>query len=100
VPAGLAGIFVQVLRLCHKAGLVSLGHVALDGTKHRANASNHKAMSHERILMSERQLEGGMRALLRKAVLIDAQEDGQYGKGKGVDAGQPEELQRRSSRLE
>ena len=95
----LAGLFVQVLRLCQKAGLVSLGHVALDGTKIRANASKHKAMSHERMLKSERQLEGEMRALLRKAELIDAQEDGQYGKGKRGDE-LPEELQRRSSRLE
>ena len=78
---------------------MSLGHVALDGTKIRANASKHKAMSHERMLRSERQLEGEMRALLRKAELIDAQEDGQYGKGKRGDE-LPEELQRRSSRLE
>ena len=41
---------MQVLRLCQKAGLVSLGHVALDGTKVKANASKHKAMSHERML--------------------------------------------------
>jgi transposase len=95
----LTGLFVQVLRLCQKAGLVSLGHVALDGTKIRANASKHKAMSHERMLKSERQLEGEMRALLRKAELIDAQEDGQYGKGRRGDE-LPEELQRRSSRLE
>ena len=95
----LSGLFVQVLRLCQKAGLVSLGHVALDGTKIRANASKHKAMSHERMLKSERQLEGEMRTLLRKAELIDAQEDGQYGKGKRGDE-LPEELQRRSSRLE
>jgi len=95
----LSGLFVQVLRLCQKAGLVSLGHVALDGTKIRANASKHKAMSHERMLKSERQLEGEMRALLRKAELIDAQEDGQYGKCKRGDE-LPEELQRRSSRLE
>jgi transposase len=95
----LAGLFVQVLKVCQKAGLVSLGHVALDGTKIRANASKHKAMSHERMLRSERQLEGEMRALLRKAELIDAQEDGQYGKGKRGDE-LPEELQRRSSRLE
>jgi transposase len=95
----LSGLFVQVLRLCQKAGLVSLGHVALDGTRIRANASKHKAMSHERMLRSERQLEGEMRALLRKAELIDAQEDGQYGKGKRGDE-LPEELQRRSSRLE
>ena len=45
----LAGLFIQVLRLCQKAGLVSLGTVALDGTKIRANASTHKAMSHKRM---------------------------------------------------
>jgi transposase len=95
----LSGLFVQVLRLCQKAGLVSLGQVALDGTKVKANASKHKAMSHERMLKSERQLEAEMRALLRKAEIIDAQEDGQYGKGKRGDE-LPEELQRRSSRLE
>jgi transposase len=95
----LAGLFVQVLRLCQKAGLVSLGQVALDGTKVKANASKHKAMSHERMLKSEQQLEGEMRALLRKAEIIDAQEDGQYGKGTRGDE-LPEELQRRSSRLE
>jgi transposase len=97
--AALAGLFVQVLRLCQKAGLVSLGQVALDGTKVKANASKHKAMSHERMLKSERQLEAEMRALLRKAEIIDAQEDGQVGKGKRGDE-LPEELQRRSSRLE
>ena len=95
----LSELFVQILRLCQKAGLVSLGQVALDGTKVKANASKHKAMSHERMLKSERQLEGEMRALLRKAEIIDAQEDGQYGKGKRGDE-LPEELQRRSSRLE
>ena len=95
----LAGLFIQMLRLCQKAGLVSLGTVALDGTKVKANASKHKAMSHERMLKSERQLEAEMRALLRKAEIIDAQEDGQYGKGKRGDE-LPEELQRRSSRLE
>jgi len=98
LPA-LAGLFVQVLRLCQKAGLVSLGQVALDGTKVKANTSKHKAMSHERMLKSERQLEAEMRALLRKAEIIDAQEDGQVGKGKRGDE-LPEELQRRSSRLE
>ncbi len=97
--AALAGLIVQVLRLCQKAGLVSLGQVALDGTKVKANASKHKAMSHARMLKSERQLDAEMRALLRKAEIIDAQEDGQYGKGNRGDK-LPEELQRRSSRLE
>jgi transposase len=95
----LAGLFVQVLRLCQKAGLVSLGHVSLDGTKVKANASKHKAMSHERMLKSEKQLEAEMRALLRKAELIDVQEDSQIGRDKRGDE-LPEELKRRSSRLE
>jgi transposase/transposase InsO family protein len=95
----LEDLFVQVLRLCQKSGLVQMGQVALDGTKVEANASIHKAMSHERMEKSEQQLRQEMRALLRKAELIDAQEDGRYGKGKrGSEL--PEELQRRESRLE
>jgi transposase len=95
----LAGLFVQVLRLCQKAGLVSLGHVALDGTKIKANASKHKGMSHERMLKAEAQLEAEMQALLRRAELIDAQEDERYGKDKRGNE-LPEELQRHASRLE
>jgi hypothetical protein len=53
----LKGLFIQILRLCQKAGMVSLGHVALDGTKVQANASKHKAMSHERMLRAEKELE-------------------------------------------
>jgi len=95
----LAGLFVQVLRLCQKAGLVSLGNVALDGTKVKANASKHKAMSHERMLKTEAQLEAEIAALLRKAELIDAQEDARYGKDKrGGEL--PKELQRRQDRLD
>ena len=95
----LAGLFVQVLRLCQKAGLVSLGNVALDGTKVKANASKHKAMSHERMLKTEAQLEAEIAALLRKAELIDAQEDARYGKGKRGDE-QPKELELRQDRLD
>ena len=47
--AALQGLFVQVLKLCQRSGLVQLGHVALDGTKIKANASKHKAMSYERL---------------------------------------------------
>jgi len=43
----LKALFIQILRLSQKAGMVSLGHVALDGTKVQANASKHKAISHE-----------------------------------------------------
>src|SRR5436853_2084490 len=49
----LAGLFVQVLKLCERAGLVKLGHVAIDGSKLRANASKHKAMSYERMCEKE-----------------------------------------------
>ena len=48
--SALSGLFVQVLKLCQQAGLADLGHVALDGTKIKANASKHKAMSYERML--------------------------------------------------
>jgi transposase len=95
----LEALFVEVLKLCQKAGMVSLGHVALDGTKVEANASKHKAMSHERMLKAEQELEKEVKALLRKAEILDAQEDKKYGKGKRAD-GLPEELLRRTTRLE
>jgi transposase len=94
----LKGLFVQILRLCQKAGMVSLGHVALDGTKVQANASKHKAMSHERMLKAEKELEKEINVLIRKAEILDAQEDKRYGKGKlGSDL--PDELRRRQDRL-
>src|SRR5881396_1908226 len=71
LPA-LAGLFVQGLRLCQAAGLVKLGHVALDGTKVQANASKHKAMSYARMRETEQQLEQEVRALLDQAAQADA----------------------------
>lgn len=95
----LAALFVQVLRLCQEAGLVKLGHVALDGTKVRANASKHKAMSYGRMKKSKEELEKEIAALLERAEAVDQQEDQKYGKGeKGWCL--PEELQRRETRLE
>jgi hypothetical protein len=95
----LSGLFVQILRFCREVGMVSLGHVALDGTKVQANASKHKAMSHERMLKAEAQLEKEIKELMRKAEILDAQDDSKYGKGKlGSDL--PKELQRRQDRLE
>jgi hypothetical protein len=94
----LKDLFVQILRLCQKAGMVSLGHVALDGTKVQANASKRKAMSHERMLRAEKELEKEINALMRRAEILDAQEDKRYGKGKlGSDL--PDELRRRQDRL-
>lgn len=95
----LAELFVQVLRMCQEAGLVKLGHVALDGTKMAANASKHKAMSHERMLKSEKELEDEVAKLLAQAELVDQHEDEQYGKDKRGDE-LPEELARRETRLQ
>src|ERR1022692_4251685 len=95
----LAQLFVQVLQLCQRAGLVKLGHVALDGTKIKANASKHKAMSYERMEKAEKELEKEVQALLAEAARVDAEEDGKYGKGKRGDE-LPKELARREGRLE
>ena len=94
----LAGLFAQALRLCAKAGLVKLGHVAIDGTKIKANASKHKAMSYERMNETELRLRQEVEELLRRAEETDAAEDAQYGKGKRGDE-LPAELARRESRL-
>ena len=95
----LSELFVQILRFCQEAGMVSLGHVALDGTKVQANASKHKAMSHERMVKAEAQLEKEIKELMRKAEILDAQEDGKYGKGK-LGSELPKELRRRQDGLE
>jgi transposase len=94
----LEGLFVQVLRLCGKAGLVKLGHVALDGTKIRANASKHKAMSYKRMKEEEARLRIEVADLLKKAQVADEAEDRLYGKSKRGDE-LPQELALRESRL-
>jgi transposase len=96
--AALAGLFGEVLQLCQRAGLVSLGHVALDGTKVLANASKHKAMSYARMSEAERKLEQEVAALLAQAAQVDAAEDAQYGPGRRGDE-LPAELAHRESRL-
>src|SRR5712692_3264922 len=78
LPA-LAGLFVQGLRLCQAAGLVKLGHVALDGTKVQANASKHKAMSYARMRETEQQLAAEVAAWFARAAAADAEEDGAHG---------------------
>ena len=94
----LAGLFTQALLLCEKAGLVKLGHVSIDGTKIKANASKHKAMSYARMGETEQRLKQEIEALLKQAEDVDAAEDAQYGKGRRGDE-LPEELARRESRL-
>ena len=94
----LAALFVQVFRLCRKAGLVKLGHVALDGTKVKANASKHKAMSYGTMLKKEKKLRREVKRLLQEAQKHDAREDALYGKGKKADE-LPKELRFTQSRL-
>ena len=94
----LAGLFTQALLLCEKAGLVKLGHVSIDGTKIKAKASKHKAMSYARMGETEQRLKAEIEALLKQAEATDAAEDAQYGKGRRGDE-LPEELARRESRL-
>ena len=94
----LRELFLQVLKLCQKAGLVKLGHVAFDGTKMAANASKHKAMSYKRMLEEELRLKGEIEALLKSAEDTDAAENARFGEGVRGDE-LPEELRRRETRL-
>jgi transposase len=94
----LAKLFKQILQLCRRAGLVKLGHVAIDGTKIKANAAKRKTLTYERMNKVEKELEDQVRALLAEAERIDEQEDKLYGKGKRGDE-LPEELRNRETRL-
>jgi transposase len=75
----LRGLFVQVLQLCREAGLVKLGHVALDGTKIKANASKHKAMSYARMVEAEPKLAAEVADWLKTAAQTDRAEDRKHG---------------------
>jgi transposase len=92
-----ANFFHQVLEVCMSAGLVKLGHVAIDGTRMKANASKHKAMSYERMQNEEARLKAEVEALIQRAEQVDAEEDALYGVGKQPE-GLPAELQRREGR--
>jgi len=93
----LSGLFTQALLLCAKAGLVKLGHVSMDGSKIKANASKHKAMSYGRMSEAEARLKQEIDALLAATEQTDAEEDAQYGKNRRGDE-IPAELTRRESR--
>ena len=75
----LRGLFRQVLEMCRQAGLVRLGHVSLDGTKVRANASKHKAMSYERLLAKRKLLEAEIEGWFKRAEAEDSEEDAEHG---------------------
>jgi transposase len=94
----LAQLFTQVLAVCKQAGLVKFGHVALDGTKVKGNASKHKAMSYGRMQKKADELETEVNRLMAEAEKTDAAEDALYGAGKRGDE-LPEDLRHKQSRL-
>lgn len=96
--AALEGLFEQVLRIAVAARLVKLGRVALDGSKVKANASKHKAMSYERMKEKTRQLRQEVKELLTRAEAVDEEEDARYGKDRRGDE-LPEEFARRETRI-
>lgn len=97
--SALSDLFLQVLHLCQRSGLVRLGHVALDGTKLRANASKHKAMSYGRMKEKLPDLEAQVAQLLAEAEAVDRAEDAEYGQGRRGDE-LPDELRFQQRRLE
>ena len=94
----LEGLFEQVLKIALEAGAMKVGRVALDGTKVKASASKHKAMSYDRMLEKEKQLKVEVKRLLEQAEAADAEEDALYGKDRTGDE-LPAELERRETRL-
>lgn len=96
--AALSGLFQQVVALAQQAKLITLKHVAVDGTKIQANASKHKAMSYDRLCRDETRIAAEVAEWFRRAAAIDAAEDAEYGPDRRGDE-MPEELRRRESRL-
>jgi transposase len=96
--ARLDALFVEVLKLCALAGLAKVGTIALDGTKVKANASRHKAMSYDRMKAEEVRLQKEIAKLLADAQAADEAEDIEHGPDRHGDE-LPDELARRQSRL-
>jgi len=94
----LSGLFVQVLKLCRQAGLAKLGHVALDGTKVKANASKHKSMSYERLQKKEAELRREVAQWFEKAEAVDRAEERE--EAQSAAGGMPEWVTNKQARLE
>ncbi len=90
--------FVEVVRIAREAGLVAMGTLAVDGSRVKANASKHKAMSYKRMKAAEKKLRAEIRKITRMAHQIDAAEDAEFGPDFRGDE-LPEELKRRQDRL-
>src|SRR5215831_1861201 len=97
--AALQKLFDQVLHIALQAGTMKLGRVVLDGSKVKANASKHKAMSYGRMQEEEKRLRGEVKRLLEQAEKVDKDEDAHYGRDRSGDE-LPAELERRETRLE
>jgi transposase len=95
----MPALFLEVLALCREAGLLQVGRLALDGTKVKANASRHKAMSYDRMTTEETRLQQEIDALLQQAQATDAAEDAQHGLDLRGDE-LPAALARRETRLQ
>ena len=95
--AVLQSLFEQVLEMALESGAIKLGRVSLDGTKVKANASKHKAMSYGRMKEKQQQLKEEVQQLLAQAEAADEEEDRRYGGKRGDEL--PEELRRRETRL-
>jgi len=93
----LQNLFEQILAMALECGAIKLGRVSLDGTKLKANASKHKAMSYGRMKEKQQELKEEVKQLLEQAEAADQEEDRQYGDKRGDEL--PEELQRRETRL-
>ena len=98
LPA-LQGLFDQVLQIALQAGTMKLGRVMLDGSKVKANASKHKAMSYGRMQEEEKRIKEAVKRLLAEAEATDAEEDARYGRDRRGDE-LPAELARRETRLQ
>jgi len=95
--AHMQSLFLEVLSLCREAGLLKVGRLALDGTKVKANASRHKAMSYDRMTAEEERLQQEIDELLAKAQAADEADDARHGDARGDEL--PDELARRETRL-
>jgi transposase len=95
----LEGLFEQVLQMAVEAGAMKVGRVAVDGTKVKANASKHKAMSYDRMKEKEKDLKAEVQQLLAQAEAADAEEDAAYGQDQRGDE-LPAELERRETRIQ
>lgn len=95
--AEFQALFVQVVRIARAAGLVAMGTLAIDGSKVKANASKHKAMSYGRMKDADAKLAREIAAITERARGVDAAEDAEFGPDFRGDE-LPEELQRRETR--